>query len=169
MNSHFQGRREVSCTLYLWSSRAKIVVSDVDGTITKSDVLGPSRLHCVILLHDSLAQRHPVAPRHPLALASSTAFVHCKLPLLVSCNSASPLATALPLFTGHLMYLVGSDWTHSGVCSLYTDIEVPSLPLSLSALRLRRSLSAMHPLRHMMLAMEKNEPRWGHTAKKNFP
>ena len=30
----------VSCTLYLWSPDAKVVVSDVDGTITRSDLWG---------------------------------------------------------------------------------------------------------------------------------
>ena len=52
----------VESTLYLWSPHTKLVVSDVDGTITKSDVLG------------------------------------------------------------HMMYLVGRDWTHDGVAQLYSNI-----------------------------------------------
>ena len=59
-----QGATTVSCNLFLWSSNAKIVISDVDGTITKSDVLG------------------------------------------------------------HLMYMVGRDWTHEGVARLFTNIKV---------------------------------------------
>jgi hypothetical protein len=31
---------EVECTLYLWKPTTKIVISDVDGTITKSDTMG---------------------------------------------------------------------------------------------------------------------------------
>eukprot|EP00753_Platysulcus_tardus_P000603 PLAT10580.1.p1 GENE.PLAT10580.1~~PLAT10580.1.p1 ORF type:complete len:914 (-),score=399.64 PLAT10580.1:92-2428(-) len=40
VTSGLQGTRQVSCTLYLWHVTSKIVVSDVDGTITRSDVLG---------------------------------------------------------------------------------------------------------------------------------
>lgn len=38
--SSLQGQQEVTSSIYLWSTDQKIVVSDVDGTITKSDVLG---------------------------------------------------------------------------------------------------------------------------------
>jgi phosphatidate phosphatase PAH1 len=31
---------EISCRIFLWDNDAKIVISDVDGTITRSDVLG---------------------------------------------------------------------------------------------------------------------------------
>ncbi|KAF8042369.1 hypothetical protein BT93_A0865 [Corymbia citriodora subsp. variegata] len=34
------GKQEVDAHIYLWKWNAKIVISDVDGTITKSDVLG---------------------------------------------------------------------------------------------------------------------------------
>ena len=34
------GLQEVSAFVYLWDWNIKLVVSDVDGTITKSDVLG---------------------------------------------------------------------------------------------------------------------------------
>lgn len=34
------GKQEVCTCAYLWEWNAKIVVSDVDGTITKSDMLG---------------------------------------------------------------------------------------------------------------------------------
>ena len=34
------GRQIVEASIFLWKSDAKVVVSDVDGTITKSDVLG---------------------------------------------------------------------------------------------------------------------------------
>ncbi|GMJ12109.1 PHOSPHATIDIC ACID PHOSPHOHYDROLASE 1 [Hibiscus trionum] len=34
------GRQQVDAHIYLWKWNAKIVISDVDGTITKSDVLG---------------------------------------------------------------------------------------------------------------------------------
>lgn len=40
VNSPLQGTKSVTATLYLWPSDAKIVISDVDGTITKSDALG---------------------------------------------------------------------------------------------------------------------------------
>eukprot|EP01069_Polyplicarium_translucidae_P000980 Polyplicarium_translucidae@DN1473_c0_g1_i1.p1 len=40
VHSTLQGAQTVSGTIYLWPSNAKIVVSDVDGTITRSDVLG---------------------------------------------------------------------------------------------------------------------------------
>ena len=38
--SSFQGKAVCSAKIFLWNHDAKIVISDVDGTITKSDVLG---------------------------------------------------------------------------------------------------------------------------------
>ena len=61
-NSRVWGLQEVSAFVYLWDWNIKLVVSDVDGTITKSDVLG------------------------------------------------------------HLAPMVGKDWSHAGVASLYNDI-----------------------------------------------
>ena len=43
VNSKLQGRQSVKASIWLWRSDDKIVVSDVDGTITKSDVMG----HCM--------------------------------------------------------------------------------------------------------------------------
>jgi len=40
VNSRFQGRQTICSSIYLWNYDSKVVVSDVDGTITKSDVLG---------------------------------------------------------------------------------------------------------------------------------
>ncbi|KAF2077434.1 hypothetical protein CYY_001283 [Polysphondylium violaceum] len=40
VSSTLQGTREVSASIYLWESNSKIVISDIDGTITKSDVFG---------------------------------------------------------------------------------------------------------------------------------
>ncbi|TVU24157.1 hypothetical protein EJB05_26558, partial [Eragrostis curvula] len=34
------GKQQVDCRIYLWKWNTRIVISDVDGTITKSDVLG---------------------------------------------------------------------------------------------------------------------------------
>lgn len=36
----YQGTTRCTCTIYLWNYDDKVVVSDIDGTITKSDVLG---------------------------------------------------------------------------------------------------------------------------------
>ncbi len=35
-----QGTAKANCTVYLWNYNDKIVVSDIDGTITRSDVAG---------------------------------------------------------------------------------------------------------------------------------
>ncbi|PHJ24253.1 lns2 (lipin ned1 smp2) protein [Cystoisospora suis] len=40
VSSSLQGTKSVSATIYLWPQYPKIVISDVDGTITRSDVLG---------------------------------------------------------------------------------------------------------------------------------
>jgi len=40
VNSRFQGTQEIVANIWLWPYDAKIVISDVDGTITRSDVLG---------------------------------------------------------------------------------------------------------------------------------
>jgi phosphatidate phosphatase LPIN len=36
----WQGVEAITCKLYLWSKDTRVVISDVDGTITKSDLLG---------------------------------------------------------------------------------------------------------------------------------
>jgi phosphatidate phosphatase LPIN len=38
--SKLQGKTVLSCGIFLWNHDDKIVVSDIDGTITKSDVMG---------------------------------------------------------------------------------------------------------------------------------
>eukprot|EP00741_Cyanophora_paradoxa_P009983 tig00000157_g9669.t1 len=60
--SKLQGTQRVESTMYVWPWRTKVIVSDVDGTITRSDVLG------------------------------------------------------------HILPIVGKDWSHSGVTALYTNI-----------------------------------------------
>lgn len=40
VNSRLQGIQQIHSKIYLWNSSAQIVISDVDGTVTKSDVLG---------------------------------------------------------------------------------------------------------------------------------
>merc|ERR1719204_2801363 len=40
VHSSLQGEQVVEAAIYLWKHTQKIVISDVDGTITKSDVLG---------------------------------------------------------------------------------------------------------------------------------
>ncbi|RHZ60480.1 hypothetical protein CDV55_101254 [Aspergillus turcosus] len=55
-------RATCTATMYLWNSTTPIVISDIDGTITKSDALG------------------------------------------------------------HVLNMIGRDWTHAGVAKLYTDI-----------------------------------------------
>ncbi|GIX65253.1 lipin, putative [Babesia caballi] len=63
VNSALQGTKSVHARLYLWPSDARIVISDVDGTITKSDTLG------------------------------------------------------------HIMPILGRDWSHTGVADLFTKIR----------------------------------------------
>ena len=40
VSSRLQGEQKVSGKIFLWDYRSKIVISDVDGTITRSDVMG---------------------------------------------------------------------------------------------------------------------------------
>lgn len=40
VTTQYQGTTRCHCNIYLWHSDDRIVVSDIDGTITKSDVLG---------------------------------------------------------------------------------------------------------------------------------
>ncbi|KAI9336316.1 Lipin/Ned1/Smp2-domain-containing protein [Obelidium mucronatum] len=63
VTSRLQGTATCASKIFLWEHDTKVVISDVDGTITKSDVLG------------------------------------------------------------HVFTMVGQDWTHSGVASLYTNIR----------------------------------------------
>jgi len=61
--SKLSGRQILKAEIYLWQSDSKIVISDVDGTITRSDVLG------------------------------------------------------------HIMPIVGKDWSHEGIVELFNNIE----------------------------------------------
>jgi hypothetical protein len=61
-NSRLRGTVTVDSAIYLYDSNSKIVISDIDGTITKSDVLG------------------------------------------------------------HILPRIGKDWTHPGLCELYSNI-----------------------------------------------
>merc|ERR1712130_557992 len=40
VTTQFQGTTRARCYIYLWHHTDKVVISDIDGTITKSDVLG---------------------------------------------------------------------------------------------------------------------------------
>merc|ERR1712176_493350 len=40
VSSTLQGTQSISASIFLWDANTRIVVSDVDGTITKSDVMG---------------------------------------------------------------------------------------------------------------------------------
>jgi len=40
VSSRLQGEQKVSGRIFLWDYRTKVVISDVDGTITRSDVMG---------------------------------------------------------------------------------------------------------------------------------
>ena len=40
VRSRLQGSQQISGKIFLWDYRTRIIISDVDGTITKSDVLG---------------------------------------------------------------------------------------------------------------------------------
>ena len=40
VSSALQGTCTLSGSIYLWDYKTKIVISDIDGTITKSDLLG---------------------------------------------------------------------------------------------------------------------------------
>jgi len=40
VHSKLQGTCTLTGNIYLWSYKTRIVISDIDGTITKSDVLG---------------------------------------------------------------------------------------------------------------------------------
>jgi phosphatidate phosphatase LPIN len=40
VRSSLQGNQNVKANIYLWDYNAKIIISDVDGTVTKSDIMG---------------------------------------------------------------------------------------------------------------------------------
>jgi phosphatidate phosphatase LPIN len=62
VTSRVQGPQELVANIYLWDHKTKVVISDIDGTITRSDALG------------------------------------------------------------HILPMMGKDWSHSGIASLYTNI-----------------------------------------------
>ena len=40
VTTQYQGTTKCSCSVFVWSQTDRIVISDIDGTITKSDVRG---------------------------------------------------------------------------------------------------------------------------------
>ncbi len=40
VTTELRGKQEIAATIFLWDRHTKIVISDIDGTITKSDVMG---------------------------------------------------------------------------------------------------------------------------------
>jgi phosphatidate phosphatase LPIN len=40
VKSRFQGTQTITGRIYLWDYTTKIIISDVDGTVTRSDILG---------------------------------------------------------------------------------------------------------------------------------
>lgn len=63
VTSRLQGTQEISSNIYLWDHNTKLVISDVDGTITRSDALG------------------------------------------------------------HILPMIGRDWSHAGIAKLYSTIK----------------------------------------------
>jgi phosphatidate phosphatase LPIN len=75
LNTSLWGRQEVCAQAFLWSHSARIVISDIDGTITKSDLMG------------------------------------------------------------HVMPIIGRDWTHDGVAALYNSIAANGYQLAFLSAR----------------------------------
>lgn len=63
VTSRFQGTQELAANIYLWNHDSRLVISDVDGTITRSDALG------------------------------------------------------------HILPMIGRDWSHAGIAKLYSTIK----------------------------------------------
>jgi hypothetical protein len=70
VESKFQGKQTIMGKIFLWDYNKRIIISDVDGTITKSDMLGHVRscslsyprttMSSCILLQDRLAKQTPL-------------------------------------------------------------------------------------------------------------
>jgi len=94
-----RGKVDITATIFLWSESAKLVISDVDGTVTKSDVMG------------------------------------------------------------HIATFFGKDWTHPGLCSLYSKIAKNGYHfVYLTA----RSVSQVEQTRQFLFNVEQDGTRLPH-------
>lgn len=148
------GRQEVQTCAYLWEWNAKVVISDVDGTITKSDMLvRGSTLPCVTEhltrqrgLFARFASRwnsdlrvEPTGPsvfNDPDTVADKDdprrggrGGLRCcspssaKLLLILARLRASSHGRRGSWAQGHILPMVGRDWSHSGITSLFRNIR----------------------------------------------
>jgi hypothetical protein len=132
----------VECTLFLWSNTAKVVISDVDGTITKSDVMGhvmfmigtPCRHVCMcvcVSFASLLLDRFFFGDlSHRRDCVAQLLLVWRLLPKPAP-SVARPVTNPLPpspYVSSHAAIpvprhdLLGRDWTHNGVAPLFDRI-----------------------------------------------
>ena len=93
VTTQYQGTCRCQGTIYLWSWDDRIVISDIDGTITRCVCV---RVHaCVCVLFSPM-----------LTLTC---------PSVLSCLRSDTL--------GHILPTLGKDWTHQGIAHLYHKVS----------------------------------------------
>jgi len=134
-DSRAGGRQEVSCQIFLWNWNAKVVVSDVDGTITRrrarrgagsaparrAALRAPPAAAAGTSLGRDAARGWAGSRRQPCALGAPA-------PPRRRRGRAPCAAAVRSDALGHLLPLVGRDWSHKGVTELYSNIRRAAPP-----------------------------------------
>jgi phosphatidate phosphatase LPIN len=94
VTSSFAGKATCTAHMYYWQHNIPVVISDIDGTITKYTPQSPT-------------PSPPFLPPNTAAIAAID-FWMC--------------LTGRSDVVGHIYTMIGRDWTHQGVAKLFTDI-----------------------------------------------
>lgn len=109
VTTQYQGTCRCHGTIYLWSWDDKIVISDIDGTITRCEIT-LSGLHPVQFYH--ITSRSQTL--HSSGVQGTALF--CDLVcLMLRCRSDT---------LGHILPTLGKDWTHQGIARLYHRVSL---------------------------------------------
>lgn len=95
VTTQYQGTCRCEATIYLWNWDARVVISDIDGTITK-------------YTHASLLSK----------AVGSKSDSRWDVPLMGG-DCVPHRSDAL----GHILPQFGKDWTHKGIAKLYHNIH----------------------------------------------
>eukprot|EP00798_Chlamydomonas_sp_ICE-L_P016304 gene16304-22491_t len=104
---------EIHAYIYLCRWNTKLVISDVDGTITRSDILG----HLLPSMEFDQTSTHACTGANRTKHDTCAHWWNTKL-VISDIDGTITRSDVL----GHLLPAMGFDWSHTGVTKLFTDI-----------------------------------------------
>ena len=108
ITTQYQGTCRCEGTIYLWNWDDKVIISDIDGTITKYENVQIS----ISSSFDSVYSQ---------AYSSSFAIFKREFLLVYLLHWSSPPHRS-DVF-GHILPQLGKDWTHQGIAKLYNSVH----------------------------------------------